>query len=95
MKSMRNRVKTRKMFIVICIIFLFLTLSNSNIIAKEHINKQTIYVSNGDTLWSIAKFSIGKNNDLNIQNVLNEIIKLNSLENSNIYIGQKLLVPIY
>lgn len=95
MKNRRNRVKTRKMLFVICIIFLFLIVSTSSIIAKEHIKKQTIYVSNGDTIWSISRFCIGDNNSINIQNVVKEIIDLNALENSNIFPGQELIVPIY
>lgn len=50
---------------------------------------KTIKISQGDTLWSIASKLEG-----NVSENIYQIKKANSLQNSCIYIGQELLVPI-
>ncbi|MDP4092764.1 MAG: LysM peptidoglycan-binding domain-containing protein [Bacillota bacterium] len=51
---------------------------------------QKVVVSSGDTLWGIAeKYNQGSD----IRETVYEIKKLNKLESSDIYIGQKLIVP--
>lgn len=81
---------------VIIIIGLSLLISNTT---YSHGEKQykTIYVSNGDTLWSIAK-SNQESNDYykgkDIRYIVNDIAKINNIENSNIKINQELLIPV-
>lgn len=64
--------------------------------SHSDINYKTIYVSNGDSLWSIAKEE--KNSNLyyenkDIREVIANIKKVNKLGNNDLSIGQKLLLP--
>ncbi len=59
-------------------------------------NYKTVYVSNGDTLWSIAKEE--KNSNLYYENkdiryIVNKIKEVNKLANSDLSVGQQLIVP--
>lgn len=67
----------------------------SSVIAKNHLNTRNIYVSSGDTIWSIARGIQQSNSNINIQNIVCDIEKINDLKGSNIYIGQVLVIPIY
>jgi len=51
------------------------------------------YVSTGDTLWSIAKYSLPEGRD--IRDYIIEIRKMNNLTSLNIIEGQILEIPIY
>ena len=67
------------------------TLSHSNTTYK------TIYVSSGDTLWTIAKEE--KNNNIyfeskDVRNIVDEIKYANNLNESNLKIGQELSIPV-
>ena len=57
---------------------------------------KTIYVSNGDSIWNIAKEEIKENSYFygkSVKEVVYNIKNTNNLCSSEIYIGQKLLVP--
>ena len=78
------------------IVFLILILSNISFSHTE-ISYKEISVSNGDTLWSIAKYEKENNiyfEDKDIQDIIYEIKYLNNLTNSNLNIGDKLNIPI-
>lgn len=49
----------------------------------------TYYVSSGDRLWTIAE---QYSNDKDIRDVISAIKKDNNMSNSNIYVGQELLI---
>lgn len=49
----------------------------------------TITVSKGDTIWTIAKDYYQQND---VRDIVEEIKKINNLENSNIKVGQELLL---
>lgn len=91
-----------KKFIRSITIVILLIIGLSLLISKatySHGEKQykTIYVSNGDTLWSIAKNnqeSNGYYKEKDIRYIINDIAKINNIENSNIKINQELLIPI-
>lgn len=78
--------------IIVTISFYFCNISFS----KGEIKTKTIYVSNGDTLWSIAQ-NEQKNNEYyinkDVRDIVYEIRKLNNIQNnSNLIVGQKLVV---
>ena len=78
--------------IIICIA-LFLT--NTSFSHKDTQYK-TIYVSNGDTLWSIAKDERSSNSfyeNKDIRDVIDNIKSVNNLNNSNLSVNQKLVIP--
>jgi LysM domain. len=75
----------------VTVIFSNLSTSNGELAYK------TITVSNGDTLWNIAKEL--KNNDeyfsnKDIREIVYNIKKVNKIEDSNLQVGQDILIPI-
>lgn len=69
---------------------------SSRSFSHTDINYKTVYVSNGDSLWSIAKEE--KNNNLyyenkDIRDVVASIKKVNKLGNNDLSVGQKLILP--
>lgn len=57
---------------------------------------KTVYVSNGDTLWSIAKEEKNSNSyyaDRDVRDIVNNIKGINKLSNCDLSIGQQLLIP--
>ena len=92
-----NKKKFVKMIILIVGIIGILFICFSNIsFSKGNIKTKTIYVSNGDTLWTIAQYEQENNtyyDDKDIRDIVYEIKKLNKLENnSNLLVGQKLVI---
>ncbi len=91
-----------KKFIRSIIIILLVIIGLSLLISKStysHGEKQykTVYVSKGDTIWSIAKNNQESNDyykGKDIRYIMNDISKINNIEKSNLKIDQKLLVPV-
>ncbi len=78
--------------IIICI-SLFI---GSRSFSHTDTNYKTIYVSNGDSLWSIAKEEKNSNlyyEDKDIRDVITSIKKVNKLGNNDLSVGQKLILP--
>ena len=93
----RNKRKFLRM-IFIClgiIVFAFMCISNISF-SKGKIQDKCIYVTSGDTLWSIAREQQKSNNyysDKEIRQIVYEIRELNKLEkDSFLTVGQKLIV---
>lgn len=95
------RILNRKKFIKT---ILFLTLASVLIIivffnvslSHNEVKYKKIYVSKGDSLWSIAKYEKNCNvyfQDKDIRDVVYEIKCLNSLKNSELKIGEELNIP--
>lgn len=87
------RIKSMPRFIISMSIIFVLMFSIFNCIfggvfSYQEPTYEKVIVSNGDTLWSIAKSLDG-----NINENIFEIKKINNLNNSDIYIGQELLIP--
>lgn len=98
-KNMRivNMKKFIRMVILIIGIIVFTSICFCNIsFSKGEIKTKSIYVSSGDTLWTIA--SEEKENNLyyenkDIRDIVYQIKKLNSIDNnSNLIEGQKLII---
>ena len=95
------RIKNVKKFVRSILIILGIILALSLIIAKasySHGEKQykSIYVSKGDTLWNIAKdnqINNGYYKDKDIRYIINDLMKINNLSNSNIKINEEILIP--
>lgn len=82
--------------ILIALILFFpkATLSHNE---NEHPNYETISVTKGDTLWSIASKQQENNpyyTEKDIRDIIKQLKKLNQLENSELQIGQTLKVPV-
>lgn len=96
------KIKNVKKFVRSILIILGIILVLSLVIAKasySHGEKQykSIYVSEGDTLWNIAKDN-QKNNlyykDKDIRYIINDLININKLNSSNIRVNQEILIPV-
>ena len=92
-----NKKKFVRMIILIVGIISILFICFSNIsFSKGEIKTKSIYVSSGDTLWTIATEEQENNSyyeDKDIRDIIYEIKKINNLDkNSNLIAGQKLLI---
>lgn len=101
MKTQRKRYisfnKIIRNIVIMVAIIIFFNIFICPIIGKEDMTTKTITVASNDTLWNIASNvkSNSKDKSLNINKVIYEIKDLNNLEDSNIYIGQSLEIPLY
>lgn len=68
--------------------FTYMTVSAS----PEIYEKQVVTVHTGDTLWDIAADWSGKEED--IREVILRIQKENKLTGSDLYVGQRLVIPV-
>ena len=92
-----NKKKFIRMITFIAGIIIISLIGFSNIsFSKGEIKTKTIYVSSGDTLWTIATEEQENNSyyeDKDIRDIIYEIKKLNNLDNnSNLIVGQKLVI---
>lgn len=95
------KIKNVKKFVRSILIILGIILSISLLISKaslsyKEIEYKTISVSSGDTLWTIAAYNQSSNDyyeNKDIRYIINDIMKINNLENSSLTIGQELLIP--
>ena len=86
----------RSIFVVLAILIgITLFISNTSFSHGESSYK-TIYVANGDTLWSIAKQEKETNiyyENKDIRDVMNHIKQVNKLSSSDLFVNQELTVP--
>ena len=77
------------------IILITFCINNVSLSHGESVYK-IIYVSNGDTLWSIAREEISSNDyyfGKDIRDVIKDIASINQINNSNLKIGIELKIP--
>ena len=87
----------RSILLIIMIAFITILLIQKSTFSHKEIEYKTIYVSEGDTLWTIAKSNQINNKyykGKDIRYILYDIININSIDNSTIYCNQELLIPI-
>jgi len=86
----------RSIFIILLLTILFILLIGKTSYSNKKIEYKTICVSEGDTLWNIAKSNQINNEyykEKDIRYIVNDIINKNNLKNANISINQELLIP--
>ena len=88
-----NRLVVNILFIL-SVLFILSLFTNFNL-ANKQIKTNEIIVQNEDTIWNLAKNACKDKDNINIQNVVIEIKKINNLTSSDIYVGQVLYIPIY
>ncbi|MCI8352633.1 MAG: LysM peptidoglycan-binding domain-containing protein [Clostridia bacterium] len=92
-----NLSKFIRSILVILGIIICISLFISNIsFSHTETTYRTICVSNGDTLWSIAKEEKISNSyytNKDVRDIVNNIKDINKLTNCDLSIGQKLLIP--
>ncbi|MDO4778624.1 MAG: LysM peptidoglycan-binding domain-containing protein [Tissierellia bacterium] len=99
---MKLKVKDRKKFnrfllltflLFTIVSYLLISMINQSV-AKGFQNKleyKEIVVKNGDTLWSIAE---SLKEDKDIRETVYEIKKLNGIKSDELFIGDKLIIPV-
>ena len=97
---MKIKIVNEKKFIrsLTCLIMvLFIsTLGISFSYSKTKVSYKEDYILKGDTLWSIAQKELITNEyykNKDIRDVIYEIKEINNLKDSNLKIGQKILIP--
>lgn len=77
------------MSIFACILSFIISMATNKVFSASPVEYETIVVSAGDTLWSIALDIEG-----DVKANIYDIKKINKLNNPIIYEGQELLIPI-
>lgn len=97
---MKIKIVNKKKFIrsfIFLVGLIFLTLIGiTQTYSKTELSYKEDYIIKGDTLWSIAENEINHNEyykNKDIRDVMYEIKQLNNLQNGNLEIGQKILIP--
>lgn len=86
----------KSIFIILGIIVCISLFISSRSFSHTDTNYKTVYVSNGDSLWSIAKEEKNSNSyyeNKDIRDVVSSIKYVNKLGNSDLSVGQKLVIP--
>ena len=84
--------------IISLILFLILILGNNVSLSHGEPQYKDLYVASGDTLWSIATNELNNNSNFrnhDIREIIKEIKDINNLNSSVLYVGQKLVIPMY
>ena len=87
----------RSILIILAIIFVISLIITKSTYSHGEKQYKYIYVSQGDTLWNIAKENQVNNEyykNKDVRYIINDLIKINNLNNSNISINQKLQIPV-
>lgn len=97
MKIVNVKKFIRSILIILGIILCLTLFISKSTLSHKEIEYKIIYVSEGDTLWNIAKSNqlsnkYYKNKD--IRYIINDLIKINNLSNSNLKVNQELVIPI-
>lgn len=85
----------RSFILIISIIFLIL-LGINHTYSKTEVSYKEDYILKGDTLWSIAENEINTNKyyqNKDIRDVISDIKEINHLQDGNLTIGQKIVIP--
>ncbi len=94
MKIVNKKRFTNAIGMLAIIIFLIIILINTFKNQPKYIETyKTVYISENETLWSIAEEYKKPNQD--IRDYIYEIRKLNNMESAAIYEGQELTIIVY
>ncbi len=96
MKIVNFKKFIRSIFLILLVIFALSLICAKASLSHKEVEYKTLCVSEGDTLWSIAK-DLQSNNDFFKNKDVREIIfcikDINHLNNSSLYVNQELLIP--
>lgn len=87
----------RGVLIILGIIFILSLIFVKSTLSYTTNEYKTIYVKNGDTLWSIAS-DLQENNSYyegkDIRYIIGDLKEINKLNNSMVYANQELQIPV-
>ncbi len=96
MRIVNKKKFTRAIIIVLGVIFAICFYFSNVSFSKGEVKTKNIYVSSGDTLWSIAmqeKESNSYYENRDVRDIIYEIRKINNLDNTSyLKVGQKLVL---
>ncbi len=99
MRAGKYRVVNKTRFIISMVILTILFVSIFSLItntykvyAMKEVEYLEVIVNSGDTVWNIAKEY--KNEKQDVRELVYIILEVNEIENSMIYEGQKIRIPI-
>ena len=96
MRIVNKKKFTRMIIIVLGIIFSMCFYFSNVSFSKGEVKTKNIYVSSGDTLWSIAMQEKENNSyyeNKDVRDIIDEIRKVNNLDNTSyLKVGQKLVL---
>lgn len=92
----RLHLKNRKRFFILMALLGFIVILSATILSagastRPEANTVLVTVQAGDTLWDLASGHCGKGD---IRSYISDVKRLNEMENSVIYAGQSLLLPV-
>lgn len=93
-----NKTKFIRTCIILGLILGIVIIFSTKTYSKGEIEYKIEYVCKGETLWNIAKEQSENNKYFekeDIRNIIYELQDINNLENSNLYEGMKIKIPIY
>ena len=88
----------RAILIIVGFIFIINLFFANRTFSTQEKSKKTIYVANGDTLWSIAKAEQLENSyyeGKDVRDIIYDIKKVNNLSSANLKVNQALEIPTY
>ena len=93
-----NKIKFFRTISIFIILLGAIIIFSKNTYSKGEISYKEDYIYTGDTLWSIAEGELKNNKyfeNKDIRAVINELKNVNNLSNSELYEGEKIIIPIY
>lgn len=93
-----NKVKFLRTIIILGAIIIALIIFSNNTYSKVEINYKENYIYSGDTLWNIAEYELKNNKyfeNKDIRDIIYELKNINNLSSSELYVGQKIKIPVY
>ena len=95
MKIVNKKKNLKRVRLLVAIVSVFIVFMCNITFSHSEVKYKTIYVSRGDTLWSIAKKEKLNNEtyaNMDIREIINKIKKLNKLKDGNVIVGQELII---
>ena len=97
MKIINLKKFIRSICLVLLIIFILSLTCTKSTFSHKEVEYTKLYITEGDTLWSIAK-DLQNNNEYYMSKDIREIIysikTINNLQSSNLLVNQEILIPV-
>lgn len=97
MKIVNFKKFVRSVSIILLVIFALSIVCAKSTLSHKEVEYTKLYVSSGDTLWSIAT-DLKNSNDYyknkDIREIIYNIKTINNMESSSLYVNQELTIPI-
>lgn len=92
--DMKKFIKTLILTLIVIFFFIFILINTTY--SRTEVKYKEEYIYQGDTLWSMVQKESNSNlyiKGRDIRDVIQEIRRINNINNENLKIGQKILIP--